>query len=370
MKRHLVLLAAVLAGCRHNAAIEQPPQAVQTRRVELAPAGGGTPRFSALVMPDSEVPLTFRVPGYVVSLDQVRGADGRLRAVAEGDRVRRGETLVRIRSAEYQDRVRQAAYQMQAAQAAAHRAQLDFERASHLFDARSMTKPDFDAARAQLDATQAQLRAARAQTSEAEVALRDTTLTSPFDGDVVKKAVEPGALVGSGLVAFVVADTETVKIVVGVPDTLIGSVRVGQQAEISVDAYPNRTFQARVSRIASAADSKTRNFEVEVSIPNRDRQLKVGMIASLRFAGDATGRAPASSPLVPLEAIVERPGGGQAVFLVRGSGAAKVAILRPVEVAEVEGNEIRVVSGLASGETVITAGATLLKDGQKVEVLQ
>jgi multidrug efflux system membrane fusion protein len=368
MKRHLVLLAVVLVGCHRKPAIEQPPQAVQSRRIEAAPGGGDNPRFSALVMPDSEVPLTFRIPGYVVSLAQVRGADGRQRALAEGDRVRRGQTLARIRAAEYQDRVRQASSQVEAAEAAARRAELDFERASHLFEARSMTKPDFDAARAQFDSTQAQLRAARAQTSEAEVALNDTMLVSPFDGDVVKKSVEPGTLVGSGLVAFVVADTETVKIIVGVPDTMIGSVRVGQPAEVSVDAYPNRTFQARVSRMASAADSKTRNFEVEVAIPNRNHLLKVGMIASLRFGG--SGKTPAPAPLVPLEAIVERPGGGHGVFLVRKSGAGEIASLRPVEVGEVEGNQIRVVSGLAPGETVITAGATLLKDGQRVEVLQ
>jgi multidrug efflux system membrane fusion protein len=369
MKRNLVLLAAVLVGCHHSGPIEQPPQAVQTRRIAEA-SGAGNPRFSAVVMPDSEVPLTFRVPGYVVSLAQARGADGRQRAIAEGDRVRRGETLARIRVAEYEDRVRQAASQAEAAQAAARRAQLDFERASHLFESRSMTKPDYDAARAQLDASEAQLRAARAQTSEAEVALRDTTIAAPFDGDVVKKGIEPGTLVGSGLVAFVVADTETVKIVVGVPDTMIGSVRVGQPAEVAVDAYPNRTFRARVSRMASAADSKTRNFEVEIAIPNRDHSLKVGMIASLRLAGDAVGRAPAAAPLVPLEAIVERPGGGHGVFLVHKSNVGEVASLRPVELGEVEGNEIRVVSGLASGETVITAGATLLKDGQRVEVLQ
>ena len=108
--------------------------------------GGNTSRFSAVVMPDSQVPLGFRIPGYVVSLKQVRGQDGRMRDIAEGDAVSQGTVLVRIRPAEYEDKVRQASSQVEAAEAAAQRATLDFERAKRLYDSQSLTKPDFDAA--------------------------------------------------------------------------------------------------------------------------------------------------------------------------------------------------------------------------------
>ena len=89
--------------------------------------------------------------------------------------------------------------------------------------AQSLTKPDFDSARAQYDASEEQLKSARALTSEAEIALRDTSLIAPFDGDIVKKAVELGAFVGPGVPAFALAKTDTVKIVVGVPDTVVRS---------------------------------------------------------------------------------------------------------------------------------------------------
>ena len=125
-------------------------------------------RYSAVVEPDADVPLSFRIPGYVVALMQVRGEDGRMRDLAEGDRVRKGAVLVRIRPAEYEDRVRQAKAQAAAAEALATKARLDFDRATRLYGSDSMTKPDFDAAQAQHDATQSELRAALAQTSEAE----------------------------------------------------------------------------------------------------------------------------------------------------------------------------------------------------------
>ena len=79
--------------------------------------------------------------------------------------------------------------------------------------------------------------------------------------------MEPGSFVGSGIPAFVVARTDVVKIVVGVPDTAVQGIKLGQPVDVTVDAFPDRAFQARISRIASAADSTTRNFEVEVAHP-------------------------------------------------------------------------------------------------------
>ena len=178
----------------------------------------------------------------------------------------------------------QASSQAAAAEAVAQKAKLDFDRATHLYDTQSLTKPDFDSARAQYDASEEQLKSARALTSEAEIALRDTSLIAPFDGDIVKKAVELGAFVGPGVPAFALAKTDTVKIVVGVPDTVVRSVKVGQPVDVAIDAFPTRTFHARISRMSSAADAVTRNFEVEVAIPNHDHLLKVGMIGSLQFA--------------------------------------------------------------------------------------
>jgi len=363
-----IVLGAV--GCHPSKPIEQPPQAVRAERMEAQPrmTAGGL-RFSAVVMPDVQVPLSFRITGYVASLKEVRGEDGKMRDIAEGDRVSRGAVLVRIRSAEYEDKVRQASSQAAAAEAVALRARLDFDRAKRLYDSQSITKPDFDAARAQFDAAQEELKSARAATSEAEIALRDTSLVAPFDGDIVRKAVELGAFVGPGLPAFVLAKTDVVKITIGVPDTTVRSIQLGQPIEVTVDAFAHRTFHARISRIASAADPKTRNFEVEVAIPNPDRLLKVGMIGSLQLATGEMDRQERSFQ-VPLSAIVQSPNGNYGVFVVATSDGGESARMRAVEIGNVVGSEITVVRGLAAGDEVITTGANLLKDGQRVEVLK
>jgi RND family efflux transporter MFP subunit len=367
----IISLMFVMGGCGGNKPLQQPPQGVHAEAIQTqAGASADGLRFSAVVAPDSEVPLSFRIPGYVISLKQVRGQDGRMRDIAEGDRVSRGAVLVRIRSSEYEDKVRQASSQAAAAEAVALKAKLDFDRANHLYETQSLTKTDFDSAHAQYDATQEQVKSARALTSEAEIALRDTSLVAPFDGDVVKKAVEMGAFVGPGLPpSFALAKTDTVKIIVGVPDTVVRSVRLGQPVDVGIDAFPTRTFHARITRMSSAADSVTRNFDVEIAIPNRDHLLKVGMIGSLQLA-NADGGSRASALRVPLSAVVEAKDGKYGVFVVSDSSAGEVARLHSVDIGAVSGTEISVVNGLRAGDRVITTGANLLKDGQSVEVLQ
>jgi RND family efflux transporter MFP subunit len=365
-----LLITVVMVGCHSSKPIQQAPQAVQTLRMESqAGTTDGALRFSAVVAPDAEAPLSFRIPGYVVSLKQVRGPDGRMRDLAEGDRVSRGAVLVRIRSAEYEDKVRQASSHSAATEAVAQKAKLDFDRATRLYDSQSITKPDFDAARAQYDSTQNELRATRAATSEAEIGLRDTSVVAPFEGDIVKKSVELGAFVGPGVPAFAIAKTDTVKIVVGVPDTVVRSIKLGQPVEVAIDAFPTRTFHARISRMSSAADSITRNFDVEIAIPNRDHLLKVGMIGSLQLAGGES-ETRASSLQVPLSAIVQAKDGKYGVFVLSSSTTGKVASLRSVEIGAVNGTDISIVNGLSGGDRIITTGANLLKDGQQVEVVQ
>ena len=366
----ILALMLVMAGCGSKKPLQQAPQAVQTQRLHFdGTSTAGGLRFSAVVTPDAQVPLSFRIPGYVVSLKQVRGEDGRMRDIAEGDRIGKGAVLVQIRASEYQDKVRQASSQTAAAEAIAQKAKLDFERASRLYGSQSITKPDFDAARAQYDSTQSEVHAAQAATSEAQVALRDTAVIAPFDGDIVKKTVELGSFAGPGMPVFAMAKTDVVKIVVGVPDTALRSVKLGRPVDVAVDAFPTRTFQARISRMASAADATTRNFEVEVAIPNHDHLLKVGMIASLQLPA-AEGETHDATLQLPLSAVVQANDGKYGVFIVSASNGGEVARLRPIEIGRVTGTDIGVLNGLAAGDEVITTGANLLKDGQRVEVVK
>jgi len=331
-------------------------------------AASGKVVYSAVAQPTTTTPLAFRGPGYVVQIMTVPTPGGGVRALGEGDRVRRGETVAHLRDAEYRDKVEQATGQVAAARAAAEKARLEFERTTRLFATQSVTRPEMESATAQAKGTQAQVAAAQAALEEARVGLRDTALTAPVDGEVIKKSVELGAYMAPGMPAFVVGDVSKIKVVLGLPDVAVTLVKLGQPVSVTTEALPGRTFTAHVSRIAAAADAVTRNFDVEVELPNADRQWKPGMIASVELGSDAPD---AAIPLLPLTAFV--PAGGErdhfGVMVIEGDASKARAKLRQVALGDVIGNRVAVARGLTAGERVITQGASMVKDGERVEVM-
>ena len=160
------------------------------------------------------------------------------------------------------------------------------------------------------------------------------------------------------------------KIVIGVPDTALRAVKLGQPVDVTVDAFGDRTFQARISRIASAADPRTRNFEVEVAIPNRDRALKAGMIGSLQLAG---GRGCRAADLLP-RSVVGRSS-RRAKGVTASTSCPRPRAGRPRRCVRSRSDRSSAptsgsCAGLADDDEVITSGANLLKDGQRVEIVQ
>ena len=349
------LVLPLLAACGKDAPVKAAPLPVTVQQVAEADDGGGS-HYSASITPDVQVDAAFKVSGYVDRLLQVRGADGRKRNVQDGDIVRRGTVLARIREREYQDALAEA-------NAALTKSKADFDRTSQLYENRSVSKADYDAAYAKYQADQA-------HHDQAAQSLADCSLRAPIDGYVLKRAVEIGSLVSPGAAAFSLGDVRAVKVVFGVPDVVIGSMKPGAEQAVSVEAVPDRTFRGQITRVAPSADPSSRVFEVEVTIPNQDGALKSGMIAALEV--DHRGAAaPTTGRLVPLNAVVRPPGQaeGYAVYVVEGPTGKQHARLRRVELGDVSGNLIRVTSGLQGGERVIVRGATLAVDSQAVRII-
>ena len=155
----------------------------------------------------------------------------------------------------------------------------------------------------------------------------------------------------------------------GVPDVLVGTMKLGAPQNVAVEAVPGPPLRGRITRVAPSADASSRVFEIEVTIGNPDGRLKPGMIASLEVAGAAAQASAAM--LIPLNAVVRPPGeaNGYAVFVVDDLQGRPTARLRRVELGDVSGNLIRVTAGLAGGEHVIVRGATLAVDSQHVRVI-
>jgi multidrug efflux system membrane fusion protein len=349
------LLLPFLAACREDAPPPAVPLPVTVQQVAESGGAGGS-HYSASITPDVQVDVAFKVSGYVDRLFQVRGADGRMRSVQDGDVVRRGTVLARIREREYQDALAEA-------NAALTKSKADFGRTAQLYENRSVSKADYDAAYAKYQADQA-------HHDQAAQSLADCSLRAPLDGYVLKRAVEVGSLVSPGAAAFSIGDVRAVKVMFGVPDVVVGSMKPGAEQVVAVEAVPDRKFRGQITRVAPSADPSSRVFEVEVTIPNQDGALKSGMIAALEVDHGPVA-APSRGRLVPLNAVVRPPGeaDGYAVYVVEGSAGRQRARLRRVELGDVSGNLIRVTAGLQGGERVIVRGATLAVDSQPVRVI-
>src|SRR5262249_6767839 len=141
------LAGATLAGCSHKSADQRPLTPVRTSQVQTISTGSET-RYSANIVPNAQVDLAFKSGGYVTSIRQVRGVDGRMRNLDIGDWVHRGTVLAVVRQKDYTDQFEQAKAQLARAQADYEQAKVNFERASNLYSTASATKPDYDSAKA------------------------------------------------------------------------------------------------------------------------------------------------------------------------------------------------------------------------------
>jgi multidrug efflux system membrane fusion protein len=168
-------------------------------------------------------------------------------------------------------------------------------------------------------------------------------------------------------VGFSLADMRSVKAVFGVPDTAIGRVKLGNRQTITTDAAPG-PLQGHITAISPVADPKSRVYSVEVTIQNPQNRLKPGMIASLSVTG---GELQRTLVAIPLSAVIRDPAQpeGFAVLITEGTGENVTARARSVEVGDSYGNMIAVTKGLKPGEQVITAGATIVKSGDRVRLV-
>lgn len=358
------LALGLLSGCSKEKKPERGATPVRTAVVETVGSAAAL-RYSANIAAFTQVDLAFKSGGLVQSLRQVKGADGRMRSVQEGDWVARGTILASVRQDEYRDKVDQAKAALARAQAGYEHAVLDWQRAQTLFAQQALTKPDYDTAKAQYDSTAAVVEESKAQLKQAEIALRDCSIVAPVDSWVLKRNAEVGMVVNPMTTAFVIADTRKVKAVFGVPDLMVSRIKLGAKQTIAVAATPS-PFDGLVTAISPAADPKSRVYSVEVTIPNPRNQLRVGMIAALELAAEAPAER---QPAVELAAVVRHPQMANAYAVYIAEGEPATARVRTIEPGEPRGNRVIVIKGLKPGERVITTGATLVKDGDPVNVI-
>jgi RND family efflux transporter MFP subunit len=269
------------------------------------------------------------------------------------------------------------------AKAALDQAQSDAQRMRALLQMGAIARQQLDAAETQFRVAQAayntalqqqslviegprteDIQAARAQLAQAEallastlIQMRDATVTAPFAGTIVRRAVEPGESVSPLAPSFVLAQLDDVYIELLVPERHRAALRAGQRADVRVDALPGRQFTGKVAEISPAASAVSRSFVVKVRVANPDRVLQPGMFARATIV---TGTR--SGVLQIPERAVLATAGGPVIFIVQGGRAVR----RAVTLGDRQGGLLEIRSGVSAGESVVVGGQEGLTDNQAV----
>ena len=385
------ILAAVLlviwlvAGLFHHAPAPAPadppgtfrPTAEQLRSLSLERIGssvtGSVTTATGTVSADGDLSTPVLLP-YSGQVVQVLVDTGRV--------VSKGQPLLMIRTSDFVDArntLFAAEATLRSTQAQLLNAERNAERAKALAETAGGARKDYQQAQTDLAAAQAQERSAEAATGAARdklailgksgaeirrlesvrevVGLHEvTTLHAPIGGTIATRDVSPGQYVqvGGDKPVFTITDPTKVWLVAQLPESDASAAHVGDSVDVTTPAYPGRVFHATIDTVGAGIDPATHRLPVRATIVNPDHALKPQMFASL------TIRHMTSEPrlYVPATAVIHE-GDSARLWILRPDHRLEA---RGVRTGDEQGGRVEIVSGLRSGETVVTGGAIFVNE--------
>jgi len=374
--------------------------------VQISPVVRKTMTYSLLatgdIIPLMQVDLFPKVSGYLERI-----------SVNLGDSVRQGQVIAQIDRSDFLQKVkeidakvaqakanlaeleagsrpeelRQAEEAVRQAQSRFDNARLQRERVEALFKRQVISKKEADiadmeytVAEAQLAASQQNLKlvregarqevkeASRAKLNEMEallaqeqIRLQNTNIVAPFQGEIIRKYVDGGALVSASTPIVNLVHTMTLKIVANVLERDIPLLKPGMKATIRTEAYPEKVFDGRVARVNTGLDLTTRTLQAEIEIPNSSRLLKPGMFAKV----DVVLLEKPEVLAIPSNAVMVVQG-DRFVYVVEGNKAAR----RPIETGIEQEHFVEIKEGLKEGDQVVIRGQDAIRENTTLRVVE
>ncbi len=322
------------------------------------------------------------IPDYIEATGTVRAAQSAQLAgqvmgtitrvnVHEGDAVRRGQVLITIDEAQPHAAYQSATAGLRASREAITAADADYalaastmQRYQMLYDKKSVSPHEYDEVKAKLALATARRDAAHANSAQAEAVVAEagatvsfTKIRAPFDGLVVAKLADAGAMASPGVPLLVIEDPSRFRLEAEVDEGQMGVVRLGENVPVVLDSLGAPPITGKVVQIVPAADPASRTFAVKIDLPSNPK-IRSGLFGRARFP-----QGERQLILLPQTALLHR-GQLDAIYVV---GKNEIAALRYVSLGKSSGNEVEVLSGLDNGERVVAQPADRELSGKRIE---
>ncbi len=363
----VVSVAALFLWARRSGGVTLRPAEVTTTRIALV-----TPTQASTVLTAS---------GYIVARSKAEISPKSVGRIAwlnleEGQRVKKGELVARLESQELEAQKKQYLATKDQVAAQLQNAKLDRDRAKALLEDKIGTQQAFDSADAQVRSLTAQIASIDQQVRYTEELIKNAEIYSPIDGVVtVKKAflgetVAPQGFGGAGSAGAtfaVIVDLGSLEMEADINEQNLGKLSLGQPAQVTLDAYPDQPYEARLRQIVPTADRQKGSVKVKVELLHKDARVLPEMSCRVVFL-DPKAKAAEGAPskvMVPAASIVEVDGKRGALF-VQGDRA----VFRPLGLGAATASQVEVTSGASGGEEIVAdaAGVRTWHADQKIRV--
>lgn len=295
---------------------------------------------SGVLASKSEMKLAFKTGGMIHKM-----------CVSEGQSVKKGQLLAELDFSEIDAQVAQAKLGLE-------KSARDLTRVKNMYADEAATLTNVQDATTGYDL-------AKQNVQVVEFNKKLSRIYAPSDGRILRKISEQGELITPFSPAFILGTGDNAYIVnIGLADRDIVKVKIGDIARVSLDAYPNEPFQAKITQIAQAVNPATGTFEVELEIKPEGKKLISGFVAKAEIS---TGKSE-NTLAIPIEALVEADKNKAFVFVLNADNktVSKVAI----NIGNIFGENVAVLSGIEEGTPIVTKGAVFLSDKSKVKPLR
>jgi RND family efflux transporter MFP subunit len=343
-------LCLLLAGCGKPAAPQRGGRPDGPLSVKLADVR--TERWEqrllcvGTLLPAQEARLAAEVEGRVEKT-----------LVEVGDTVKDGQELAQIDTASYQGMVNMWTANHNKAQINADNQTTNLERLEKLRASGAVSSTAFDEAAAAQKAALAEVAAAKAQLGGASTSLKRSTLRAPFDGRITDRQVNDGDFARIGTILYHIVDDSTLRFRGEIPERHAGRAKPGQTVRIRVDAFPDKSFEGKITWVNPAVNPDTRGIAIEARVENKDGTLKANAFAR----GELITDAGSDTLVIPGDAVVSFVGVHKVFTIVEGK-----AVAHEVTLGERRGQDQAILTGINAGDKIIATGLSKVQPGSAV----